>query len=204
MRFWTLSLMFIFHEKCQSFGHVKMQTMPCNTPLFWCFGLTLNHPKLKTDVWKKNICLFMGNEKCLWTPTSAVVFACACHFEGLRSGLELVIHLAQCGLDNQSAGVVRRIFFLLRHLSKFPRLKMKIYCVVSEIWPWEFSLRMLHLKREVCLRIPEYADVWSGVVLLRRKPENPKSSKQVSRVPLYASAPIAFDGPVYARLDVVS
>ena len=43
--------------------------------------------------------------------------------------------------------------------------------------------------------------VWSGVVLLRRKPENPWSSKQVSRVPLYASAPIAYDGPVYARID---
>ena len=68
---------------------------------------------------------------------------------------------------------------------------------MSEIWPWEFSL--LHLKREVCLRIPEYAGVvWSGVVLLRRKPENSWSSKQVSRVPLYASAPIAYDGPVYA------
>ena len=40
---------------------------------------------------------------------------------------------------------------------------MKIHRVVSEIWPWEFSL--LHLKREVCLRIPEYAGVvWSGVV----------------------------------------
>ena len=60
----------------------------------------------------------------------------------------------------------------------------------------------LLLKREVCLRIPEYAGViWSGVVLLRRKPENPWSSKQVSRGPLYASAPIAYDGPVYARVD---
>ena len=50
------------------------------------------------------------------------------------------------------------------------RLKMKIHRVVSEIWPWEFSL--LQLKREICLRIPEYAGVvWSGVVLLRRKPE---------------------------------
>ena len=36
---------------------------------------------------------------------------------------DLVIHLAQCGLDNQSAGVARRIFFLLRHLSKFPLFK---------------------------------------------------------------------------------
>ena len=43
--------------------------------------------------------------------------------------------------------------------------------------------------------------VWSGVVVLRRKPENPWSSKQVSRVPLHASAPIAYDGPVYARVD---
>ena len=77
---------------------------------------------------------------------------------------------------------------------------MKIHFVVSDIWPWEVSL--LHLKREVCLRIPEYAGVlWSGVGLLRRKPENPWSSKQVSRVPLYASAPIAYDGPVYARVD---
>ena len=78
---------------------------------------------------------------------------------------------------------------------------MKIHRVVSEIWPWEFSL--LHLKREVCLRIPEYAGVvWSGVVLWRRKPENAWSLKQVSRVPLCASAPIAYDGTVYARVDV--
>ena len=77
---------------------------------------------------------------------------------------------------------------------------MKIHRVVSEIWPWEFSL--FHLKREVCLRIPEYAGmVWSGVVLLRRKPESPWSSKQVSRVPLYTSALIAYDGPVFARVD---
>ena len=56
------------------------------------------------------------------------------------------------------------------------------------------------ILREVCLRIPEYGGVvWSGVVLLRRKPENPWSSKHVSWVPLYASAPIAYDGPVYAR-----
>ena len=80
---------------------------------------------------------------------------------------------------------------------------MKIHRVVSEIWPWEFSL--LHLKREVCLRIPEYAGVvWSGVVLLRRKPENPWSLKQVSGVPLYASAPIAYDGPIYARVDATT
>ena len=78
---------------------------------------------------------------------------------------------------------------------------MKIHRVVSEIWPWEFSL--LHLKREVCLRIPEYAGVvWSGVVLYGRKLENPWSLKQVSRVPLYASAPIAYDGTVYARVHV--
>ena len=75
---------------------------------------------------------------------------------------------------------------------------MKIHRVVSDIWPWEFSL--LHLKREFCLRIPQYAGVVrSGVVLLRPKPENPWSSKQVSWVPLYASPPIAYDGPVYAR-----
>ena len=36
---------------------------------------------------------------------------------------DLVIHLAQCGLDNQSAGAARHIFFLLRHLSKFPSCK---------------------------------------------------------------------------------
>ena len=43
--------------------------------------------------------------------------------------------------------------------------------------------------------------VWSGVVLLRRKPEIPWLSKQVSRMPLYASAPIAYDETVYARID---
>ena len=132
---------------------------------------------------------------------SALVFACC--FEWLRSGSELVIHFAQCGLDNQSAGVVRRIFFLLRHLSKFPSFKKKkIHRVVFEIWPWEFSL--LHLTREVCLHTPEYAGaVWSGVVLLRRKPENPWSSKPDWRVPLYASTPAAYDGPLYARRCVL-
>ena len=40
-------------------------------------------------------------------------------------------------------------------------------------------------------------------MLSRPKPENPWPSKQVSRVPLYANAPIAYDGPVYARVDVV-
>ena len=64
VRFWTLILMFIFHEKFQSLGHVKRQKLPCNTHYFWCFGLTLNHPK----DWKKKICVFMGNEKRLWTP----------------------------------------------------------------------------------------------------------------------------------------
>ena len=34
------------------------------------------------------------------------------------------------------------------------------------------------------------------------KARKPWSSKQVSRVPLYASAPIGYDGPVYARVDV--
>ena len=29
--------MFIFHEKCQTLGHVKMQNLPCNTPLFLVF-----------------------------------------------------------------------------------------------------------------------------------------------------------------------
>ena len=38
-------------------------------------------------------------------------------------GLELVIHLAQCGLDNRNAGVARRMFFLLRHLSKLASFK---------------------------------------------------------------------------------
>ena len=39
--------MFIFHEKCQSLGHVKMQNLPCNTPLFLVF---LPHPEpLKTE-----------------------------------------------------------------------------------------------------------------------------------------------------------
>ena len=62
--FWSLILMFIFHEKCQSLRHVKMQNLPSNTHYFWCFCLTLNHSK----DWKKNICVFMGNEKSLWTP----------------------------------------------------------------------------------------------------------------------------------------
>ena len=36
-RFWTPILMFIFHEKCQTLGHVKMQSLPRNTPLFLVF-----------------------------------------------------------------------------------------------------------------------------------------------------------------------
>ena len=40
--FWSLILMFIFHEKYQSLGHVKMQNLPCNTPLFLVFLL---HPE---------------------------------------------------------------------------------------------------------------------------------------------------------------
>ena len=47
VRFWTVILMFIFHEKCQSLGQVKMQNLTCNTPLF----LVLASPWtiLKTD-----------------------------------------------------------------------------------------------------------------------------------------------------------
>ena len=61
VRFWTLILMFIFHEKCLSLGHVKMHKLPCNTPLFLVLW---PHP----EDWKKKICVFMGNEKCPWTP----------------------------------------------------------------------------------------------------------------------------------------
>ena len=61
--FWSLILMFIFHEKCQSLGHVKMQNLPCNTPWFLVF---LPHPEPLQRL--KKICFFMGNEKCLWTP----------------------------------------------------------------------------------------------------------------------------------------
>ena len=37
---------------------------PATPHYFWCFDLTLNHPK----DWRKKNCVFMGNEKCLWTP----------------------------------------------------------------------------------------------------------------------------------------
>ena len=76
----------------------------------------------------------------------------------------------------------------------FHRLKIKIHRVVSEIWPWEFSL--LHLKREVCFRIPEYAGVvWSGVVLCRQRLKIHGHRNKFSGCP-YASAPIAYDGTV--------
>ena len=64
LRFWTLILMFIFREKCQSLEHIKQENLPCSTPLFLVFWPHLNHPK----AWNKKICVFMGNEKCLWTP----------------------------------------------------------------------------------------------------------------------------------------
>ena len=54
--------------------------------------------------------------------------------------------------------------------------------------------------------LPRYTRVrWRGMVrcgALATKAENPWSLKQVSRVLLYTSAPIAYDGTVYARVDV--
>ena len=66
-RIWTVDVtpMFIFHEKCQSSRQVKMQNLPCNTQLFLMFS---SHRELYTKGWKKKICVFMENEKCLWTP----------------------------------------------------------------------------------------------------------------------------------------
>ena len=44
--------MFIFHEKCQSLGRVKMQNLPCNTPFFLVF---LSHPKQLKRLKKENL-----------------------------------------------------------------------------------------------------------------------------------------------------
>ena len=44
VRFLTLILMFIIHEKCQSLGHVKMQILPYNTQLFLVFRPHLEPP----------------------------------------------------------------------------------------------------------------------------------------------------------------
>ena len=52
VRFWTLILMSIFHEKCQSLGHVKMQNLPCNTPLFLVFW---PHPEPPWRLKKENV-----------------------------------------------------------------------------------------------------------------------------------------------------
>ena len=102
-----------------------------------------------------------------------------------------------------SAGVARRPFFLLRHLSKF--LSFKNENPSCHFWDMALGIFAVAFEKRSLppyTRDSEYAGVvWSGVVLFRRKPENPWSSKQVSRVPLYASAPIAYDGPVYARVD---
>ena len=68
VRFWTLILMFIFHEKCQSLGHVKMQKNALQHPII--FGVLASPwTTLKTEK-RKFACplLFMGNEKCPWTP----------------------------------------------------------------------------------------------------------------------------------------
>ena len=89
---------------------------------------------------------------------SAVVFAC--YFEGLPSGWELVIHLAQCGLDNQSAGVARRLFFLLRHLSKFPSFKYGN----SSCRFWDMALGIFAVAFEK-RGLPPYTRVrWRGMV----------------------------------------
>ena len=45
VRFWTLILMFFFHEKCQSLGRIKMQNLPCNTQLFLAFWLYPDPPQ---------------------------------------------------------------------------------------------------------------------------------------------------------------
>ena len=44
--------MFIFHEKCQFLGHVRMQNLPCNIPLFLVF---LPHPDLLYRLKKENL-----------------------------------------------------------------------------------------------------------------------------------------------------
>ena len=91
-------------------------------------------------------------------PMSAVVFAC--YFEGLRSGWELVIHSAQCGFDNQSAGVARRLFFLLRHLSKFPSFKNEN----PSCRFWDMALGIFAVAFEK-RSLPPYTRVrWRGMV----------------------------------------
>ena len=54
--------------------------------------------------------------------------------------------------------------------------------------------------------LPPYTKVrWRGMIrcgALESKRKKEWSSKQVSRVALYASAPIAYDGAVYARVEV--
>ena len=58
--------MLIFHENCQSLGQVKMENLPCNTPLFLVLW---PHPEPSLRLKEENLRLrFMGNEKCLWTP----------------------------------------------------------------------------------------------------------------------------------------
>ena len=63
----THSIMFIFHEKCQTLGHVKMQNLPWNTH-YRIFGVLASPWTTQVKDWKKKIGVFMGNEKCLWTP----------------------------------------------------------------------------------------------------------------------------------------
>ena len=92
---------------------------------------------------------------------SAVVFAC--RFEDFEVGKSWSYIWLNAGLTTKVRIRLNGSSCWDIYLT-FHCLKMKIHCVVSEIWPWEFSL--LHLKREVCLHIPEYAAlVWSGVVL---------------------------------------
>ena len=94
-----------------------------------------------------------------------VQWSFACHFEELWSGSVRVGHtFGSMRAWQPSAGAVRGTFFLLRHLSKFPSFQNENPSYRFWLWPWEFSL--LHLTREVCLQISEYAGVvWSGAVL---------------------------------------
>ena len=73
---------------------------------------------------------------------------------------DLVIHLAQCGLDNQSAGLARRICFLLRHLSKFPSFKKEN----PSCRFWDMALGSFAAAFEK-ISLPPYTRVrWRGMV----------------------------------------
>ena len=95
-----------------------------------------------------------------------------------------------------------RKFFAVQYLN-FHFLCWKWKSIVSflryGLWNFRCCIWKEKLASVYQSTLAWYGQVWC---FCDKSPKNPWSSKQVSRVRLYASPPIAFDGPVYARVGV--